>query len=53
MTARLFMFLIIIVVLLLLVTGIVLLVRWVIRSTEKNQKNQYGQAPVMLSLIHI
>ena len=49
MTARLFMFLIIIVVLLLLVTGIVLLVRWVIRSTEKNQKNQYGQAPVMYS----
>lgn len=41
--------LIIIVVLLLFVTGIVLLVRWVIRSTEKNQKNQYGQAPVMYS----
>ncbi len=49
MSARLFMPLIIIVVLLLLVTGIVLLVRWVIRSTEKNQKNQYGQAPVMYS----
>ena len=43
MKASLFMFLIIIVVLLLFVTGIVLLVRWVIRSTEKNQKNQYGQ----------
>lgn len=41
--------LIIIVVLLLFVTGIVLLVRWVIRSTEKNQKNQYGQAPAMYS----
>ena len=49
MKASLFMFLIIIVVLLLFVTGIVLLVRWVIRSTEKNQKNQYGQAPAMYS----
>ena len=49
MTLRLFIILIIILVLLLFVTGIVLLVRWVIRSTEKNQKNQYGQAPAVYS----
>ena len=49
MKASLFMFLIIIVVLLLFVTGIVLLIRWIVRSTEKNQKNQYGQAPAMYS----
>ena len=47
MKASLFMFLIIIVVLLLFETGIVLLIRWIVRSTEKNQKNQYGQAPAM------
>lgn len=49
MALRLFIFLIIILVLLLLVTGIVLLIRWIVRSTEKNQKNQYGQAPVVYS----
>ena len=43
MTARLFMFLIIIVVLLLFVTGIVLLVRWIVRSTEKNKRTSMGK----------
>lgn len=47
MTLRLFIILIIILVLLLFVTGIVLLIRWIVRSTEKNQKNQYGQAPAV------
>lgn len=49
MTLRLFIILIIILVLLLFVTGIVLLIRWIVRSTEKNQKNQYGQAPAVYS----
>ena len=49
MKASLFMFLIIILVLLLFVTGIVLLVRWIVRSTGKNQKVQYGQAPAVYS----
>lgn len=49
MTLRLFIVLIIILVLLLFVTGIVLLIRWIVRSTEKNQKNQYGQAPAVYS----
>lgn len=49
MTLRLFIILIIILVLLLFVTGIVLLVRWIVRSTETNQKSQYGQAPVVYS----
>ena len=43
MKASLFMFLIIILVLLLFVTGIVLLVRWIVRSTEKNQKFSTGK----------
>lgn len=43
MKASLFMFLIIIVVLLLFVTGIVLLVRWIVRSTEKNKRTSMGK----------
>ena len=49
MSTRLFIFLIIILVLLLFVTGIVLLIRWIVRSTEKNQKSQHGQIPVVYS----
>lgn len=43
MALRLFIFLIIILVLLLLVTGIVLLIRWIVRSTEKNQRTSMGK----------
>lgn len=43
MNARFFVFLIIILVVFLLVAGIILLVRWIVRSTETNQKSQYGQ----------
>ena len=49
MNARFFVFLIIILVVFLLVAGIILLVRWIVRSTETNQKSQYGQAPVVYS----
>ena len=49
MNARFFVFLIIILVVFLLVAGIILLVRWIVRSTEINQKSQYGQAPVVYS----